>query len=246
MSIITISRQLGSRGSYIAAEVAKRLQLRYIDRQVLQRAAEIVGYPDEEMVQQLEQQEQVPGWLERIIGTINTMPPIPMIPSATLREGYLYDEHIAMLMVQEGLNRTEAQEQIIEQSRRADACEDYAKLVEKVILEYARKDNVIIVGRGGQVILKNMPNTLHIQVVAPVELRTLWLMERLGTTQKETEQQIQQSDKQRARYMKHYHDVNWLDTKHYHIVINTGKTSTKLATDIICEATAGIQKGTGL
>jgi cytidylate kinase len=234
--VITVSRQLGSRGSYIATEVAKQLELRYIDREILQRAAEIAGYPDSEMIQQLERQEQVPSRFERIMDALNTLPYVPAIPSATLREGYFYDEHVAMLMIQEGLDRQEAQQRVLEEGRRAEASEAYADLVKKVILEYAHEGGVIIVGRGGQVILSDRPNVLHIQVIAKKSLRVLWLMERLGIESKEAENQINQSDKARARYMKHFHDVDWLDPEYYHLIINSGKSSISWAAQLICEA----------
>ncbi len=234
--VVTVSRQLGSRGSYIATEVAKLLDLRYIDREILQQAAEIAGYPDHEMVEQLERREQVPGRLERIVDALNTLPYVPAIPSASLREGYFYDEHVALLMVQEGLERQVAQKRILERERRAEASAEYAKLVRHVITEYAHQGNVIIVGRGGQMILQNVPNALHVQVLAPFDMRVLWLMERLGIDQKEAENQIHQSDKERARYLKHFHKAAWLDPKYYHVVVNTGKMSIKLASQLICQA----------
>jgi cytidylate kinase len=234
--IITLSRQLGSRGSYIATAVAKKLGLRYIDREILNRAAEMTGFPDEAMVAQLEQREKVPGVLERIVTALNTMPMIPTISSATLREGYAYDEQVAMLMVNEGLSRDAAFQTMIDAQRRVEAGEAYVELIRHVILEYATAGNVIIVGRGGQIALKEDPNVLHIRVQAPKSLRVLRLTERLGLDDKEAERQIQQSDRERARYMKHFFDAKWDDPDFYHLTINTGKVSVDIATQIICDA----------
>jgi cytidylate kinase len=41
--VLTISRQIGSGGSYIGQEVARRLGMRYADREILQRAAAAAG-----------------------------------------------------------------------------------------------------------------------------------------------------------------------------------------------------------
>jgi cytidylate kinase len=46
---ITIARQLGSGGSYIGQLIASRLGLRYIDREVLHRAAEEFGCDQQEL-----------------------------------------------------------------------------------------------------------------------------------------------------------------------------------------------------
>jgi cytidylate kinase len=42
-TVLTISRQLGSGGSYIGQEVARRLGMRYADREILQQAAAAAG-----------------------------------------------------------------------------------------------------------------------------------------------------------------------------------------------------------
>ena len=47
--VITISRQLGSGGSYIGQQVARRLGYDFIDRQILQRAAKELGVDEAEI-----------------------------------------------------------------------------------------------------------------------------------------------------------------------------------------------------
>ncbi|NBD35516.1 MAG: hypothetical protein GVY30_05910 [Chloroflexi bacterium] len=235
-TIITVSRQLGSRGSYIATAVAKTLNLRYLDREILQRAAELAGYPDEAMVVQLEKREKVPSVLERVIEAMGRMPMIPTIASATLREGYTYDEQIAMMMLEDQMSRQEAYRRLVEEEIRAEASEPYTELLRQVIREYADIGDVMIVGRGGQVILQENPHVLHIRVQAPLEARIRYLMERMGIDREEAEDQIHQSDKDRARYLRHFHGVDWDDPTLYHVVINTGKITVDTATHLISEA----------
>jgi len=47
MAVITVSRELGSEGDYVAAEVAKRLALPLADREVIEEAARRAGLPQE-------------------------------------------------------------------------------------------------------------------------------------------------------------------------------------------------------
>ena len=234
-TVITVSRQLGSRGSYIATAVAKTLNLRYLDREILQRAAELAGYPDEAMVAQLEKREKVPSVLERVIEAMGRMPMIPTIASATLREGYTYDEQIAMMMLEDQMSRQEAYRRLVEEEIRAEASEPYAELLRQVIREYAEIGDVMIVGRGGQVVLQENPHVLHIRVQAPLEARIRYLMERMGIDREEAEDQIHQSDKDRARYLRHFHGVDWDEPTLYHLVINTGKITVDTATHLISE-----------
>lgn len=238
--VITVSRQLGSQGSYIAVAVAQELQLRYLDREVLHRTAELAGYPDAEMVARLEEKERVPGLLGSILAALETMPPVPAIPSATLREGYAYDDLVAMLMRRESLTREEAWERLAAEQRRAELSADYPELVRRVILESAQTGDAIIVGRGGQVLLREMPGVLHVQVIASEAVRVHRLMHRMGIDEKEAEQQIRQSDRDRARYLKHFHHVDWRDPCLYDLVINTDKIPGDLAVKMICGAARGL------
>jgi len=238
--VITVSRQLGSRGSYVAAAVAKALNLRYLDREILYRAAELVGYPDEAMVTQLERRERIPNFLERVLGAVEDMPPIPTIASATMREGYAYDDRLASLMAQESLSRTEALHDLTERARRAEASETYIELIQRVIREVAGIGAVIIVGRGGQVILKDHPQVLHVRVHAPAALRARRLVERLGFDAREAERQVSQSDRERARYLKHYFGEVWDDPSLYHLVLNTARLTTEAAAHLIVTAASGL------
>ncbi len=62
---ITISRQMGSGGSYIGQVIAKRLGLKYVDREVLNLAAKEFGC-DEEIV--VARSERLSSFWERILG----------------------------------------------------------------------------------------------------------------------------------------------------------------------------------
>jgi len=69
---ITISRQLGAGGSYIGQIVAKRLGLKYVDREVLHLAAQEFGC-DEETV--AARSERISSFWERILGGLSLGPP---------------------------------------------------------------------------------------------------------------------------------------------------------------------------
>lgn len=235
-TVITISRQLGSQGSYIAAAIAEQLHLRYLDREILHRVAEMAGYPDDAMVAQLEERERVPGFLGRILATLETIPPVPAVPSATLREGYVYDEFVAMLMQRENIDRDQAVMQLAAQRQRAELASGYADLVRQVILEYAQAGDVIIVGRGGQAILRDMSGVLHVKIIGSEEMRARRLVQRTGIDAKEAAQRIHRSDRERARYLKHFHGLNWEDPGLYDLVLNTDRLAADLAVHLVIEA----------
>ena len=44
--VLTISRQFGSGGAYLGSQLATRLNILYLDREILQRAARELGVPE--------------------------------------------------------------------------------------------------------------------------------------------------------------------------------------------------------
>ncbi len=76
--LITVSRQLGSGGAYIAQKVAKRLGFRYVDRDVLSRATEYLGSDEESLAFR---EERVSGFLEDLLrGFIYGAPESAYVP----------------------------------------------------------------------------------------------------------------------------------------------------------------------
>jgi cytidylate kinase len=55
-------------------------------------------------------------------------------------------------------------------------------IIQALIHGFARKDNVVIVGRGGQVLLKGFPGVLHVRIIAPFDLRVQRIREQGGGT----------------------------------------------------------------
>lgn len=53
--IVAISRQIASGGAYVGQAVANRLGLKYVDREILHRAAEALGAADEKAIEALEE-----------------------------------------------------------------------------------------------------------------------------------------------------------------------------------------------
>lgn len=224
--VITISRELGSQGSYIASAVAELLGLRYIDREILHRAAEVAGFPDEQMIAILEQQERVPGFLARMIESLNAMPSVPAIASASMREGYYVHPEIATLVTEEQAR----------QERREAVGSAYTELMGRVLREYASTGGVIIVGRGGQVVLRDYARVLNVRIHAPLEVRIRNIIKRQKISYDVAEELVRGSDRLRARYIKRYYYEDWTAPNLYDIVVNTARMSVNMAAHFISAA----------
>jgi len=111
---------------------------------------------------------------------------------------------------------------------------DYIRVVGEVIHEMAQEGGIVIVGRAGQVLLRENPNTLHVRVIAPELIRIKRLMSFRGLTEESARAQIQTSDQTRRNYLRRFYKVDWEDSGLYDLVINTGWMRVPAAVDIIC------------
>jgi cytidylate kinase len=109
-----------------------------------------------------------------------------------------------------------------------------------VIRGLAREGNVLVVGRGGQVLLRKYPCALHVQIVAPVKRRIETVMAREDLQWRSAQSRVRASDRARFDYLRRYHDADWLDATLYHLVLNTGRLPLETVADLVVSAQESI------
>jgi cytidylate kinase len=112
----------------------------------------------------------------------------------------------------------------------------YLDMIQTIIYNYARQDNVVILGRGATVLLSDVPSALHVNIFAPFNRRVEAVMAHEGVTRPLAEQLTKESDQDRAGYMKYLFDRDWMDPLLYDVMINTGVITPEHACDLIVEA----------
>lgn len=227
MAIVTISRQLGSGGNEIATGVAEVLGSRFIDREIMNRAAYEAGVP-KAALQEMEYEGQR-TLVEQVLGVLRQMPPIPNPPETARREA------VTPLSVHFG--------GIFSPTLRpmSTNMDDYVRMMGIIIRDLAKEGRVIIVGRGSQVLLEDYPTALHVQIIAPFWHRVKVVMEREDLERRAAVSRVRTSDRARADYLRRYHNVNWLDPQLYDLVINTAKVPVEVAVGLIVEASRALQ-----
>ena len=93
--------------------------------------------------------------------------------------------------------------------------------------------DVIIVGRGANIITARLHNCFHIRLIAPVELRIKNMETYYGMTLKEATDFVKREDEARNKYVKvnYNRDVN--DLTQYHLVLNTGQLNNEEIAEIV-------------
>lgn len=198
MSVITISRELGSEGDKIADLMCEALGYCRVDKAMLTQIAEEAGV---HMDAVLEMERGVSRRARLVSGEMTSL--YRKQASAFERRGAIDEK-------------------------------TYTQVLQETMERYAQEGNAIIVGRGGQMVLRDWPGALHVRLYAPEEIRVQRLMARESITQAVAQQRIKQSDEQKRQHIRQMHNnADWRNLKYYHLAIDTGRVSPEVAAQLI-------------
>jgi cytidylate kinase len=109
-------------------------------------------------------------------------------------------------------------------------------LVQTAIQEAHQYGNFVIVGRGGQAILKEKPDVLHVRIEAPLEVRVERVHKEKNVGLEKAKTLVAERDQAAADYLRRFYDVDWANPLLYHLVLNTGKWDIEAAAHLIANA----------
>jgi cytidylate kinase len=113
--------------------------------------------------------------------------------------------------------------------------------LQAVLYEFAQADNVVMIGGGGQWLLRGVPHALRTRIVAPFPERvtrltaTLSAQGRERVTPKTVAQFIRRDDIQKAARMRYLFDADVKDPGLYDVLINTAAFSREAAVALLAE-----------
>jgi cytidylate kinase len=112
----------------------------------------------------------------------------------------------------------------------------FESLVEKVaetVRRLAELGNVILLGRGANVVTGNLDYVFHVRLVGSIENRVEFLQESRHIARAAALNFIRTEDRGRKRYLKKYFHKDINDPLLYHLVINTDRIEHKIAARMI-------------
>ena len=101
----------------------------------------------------------------------------------------------------------------------------YGALVQSAILQYALKDRVVIMGRGGNFLLKDIPHAVRIRVVASLEARIERITVRDSVDRETARWLAEKTDRGRSRFLYSLYGKHWDDHVEFDFVFKTDVTS---------------------
>jgi cytidylate kinase len=103
----------------------------------------------------------------------------------------------------------------------------YITVLQTTLLEFAEADDVVLMGRGGQWLLRGIPHVLRVRIIAPFEQRVRRWIRQVAAQSGETPNQravvdlVRRDDAEKAGRMRYLYEVDIVDPNLYDAVVNT-------------------------
>ena len=217
--VVCISRTTAAHGEEIGNLVAERLEFRYVDEQVIQRAAHLARV-DPKLVAAVEQRQPL---LQRVLDKLTAARGLVGPAALTLgvpAAGAFDDPH----------------------GHRASA-DDLRLLIQAAIHEIADQGRAVILAHAASMALAKRRDVVRVLITASDATRAERLAATHGLAADAAAAEIAASDRHRRDYFQRFYDVAEELPTHYDLVINTDVLTPEHAADAIaCVVRA---RGTG-
>ena len=112
----------------------------------------------------------------------------------------------------------------------------YKSLFEALNFELAGRGEVLLLGRGAQVVLKDVPGVFHARIIAPETMRVERVAAREGLTSREAWHVVRNHGRQRKALIESVFRVDPSDYFLYDIIINSAHYTSETAAELLVQA----------
>jgi cytidylate kinase len=118
----------------------------------------------------------------------------------------------------------------------------YITILQTSLLDFAELDNAVLMGRGGQWLLRGIPHVLRVRVIAPFEMRVKRWIKRTAQMTGETPTQraaadfVRRDDAEKSGRMKYLYEVDLADPMLYDLTFSTERLTYDAVVEMIQSA----------
>jgi cytidylate kinase len=113
--------------------------------------------------------------------------------------------------------------------------EIYVDLLYKIINQIADEGNAVILGRGGQYILRDRADAFHVLLIAEKSDRIRFMEEHYNLNPTQAKQSVNREGKRRINLYKKFGKEDYDSPDLYHLVLNMSRLKLEDARELICE-----------
>ena len=234
MAVITINGPLGAGAVSVGQMVAQSLEINFYDRLVFTQAAKLVGSPVGALIAK---EQRVDRFRDRLGRFLQTMLERSAM-SGVSGEPYFGRgiENLPPETFMEMMGEGPSANKTIDDKT-------FLEATEKVLRDIYDAGNSVIIGRGANAILADLPDTYHVGLIAPLEVRAQTLMQRENYTREEAENYGVELERAHENYFRRFFNYHPSDPTHYHMMLNMGLMTPPMAAEVIVHATSSIMSG---
>ena len=140
-----------------------------------------------------------------------------------------------LLKFMSGLMRKSFVERILSDEHGYIDEEIYVDLLYKIINQIADEGNAVILGRGGQYILRDRADVFHVLLIAEKTDRIRFMEEHYNLNPTQAKQSVNREDKRRINLYKKFGKEDYDSPDLYHLVLNMSRLKLEEASELICE-----------
>src|SRR5205823_5286894 len=126
----------------------------------------------------------------------------------------------------------------------------YITILQTSLLDFAEMDNAVLMGRGGQWLLRGIPHVLRVRAIAPFELRVKRWIKRTADMTGETPTQraaadfVRRDDAEKAGRMRYLYEVDLADPMLYDMTVSTERLTYDASVEMISSAVNRLEMAT--
>ena len=117
-----------------------------------------------------------------------------------------------------------------------DSYSNYISSLHQYLYDLSSQENLVLLGRGGQILFKDFNPSYHVKIISPLEKRISRVMRLYSLQEEAALKLIKEQDENKKQYLSQIFDEDWMNMKLYDLALNSGNTSLETAADIISTA----------
>lgn len=209
--------------------MAEKLEINFVDRLVFTEAAKLVRAPVGALI---DKEQRVVRFRDRLSKFAESM-----LERSALSGG-MHPGGAFMASLPETYASVER-----DRSKNATTVtdKDFIDATTTVVKDLCRTGDVVIIGRGANVILADTPGVLHVGLIAPLDVRAENLMRLEGIARDDAEVYVEELERANVMYFHKFFQVHPNEPSLYHTILNMGKLQPETAAVMIVRASEDLE-----
>jgi cytidylate kinase len=113
---------------------------------------------------------------------------------------------------------------------------EYIDALHNFIYDLAIRNDLVILGRGGDVLFQDYPPALHVKIISSFDRRLERVMKQYKISSATAHKLVKEQDMHKKNYYRQVFNINWANLRRFDLVLNTAEIAYEDAAEMILAA----------